>query len=103
MRENRYQTHVVKRLRREFPGCVVLKNDAEHLQGVPDRIVLYGRCWAMLEIKANANASRQPNQEHYIRMFDEMSFAAFIYPDNEEEVFDALQQTFNFERNSRVP
>jgi hypothetical protein len=31
-----------------------------------------------------------------------MSFAAFIYPENEEDVLDALQQTFRPRRVSRV-
>jgi hypothetical protein len=86
-----------------FPGCVILKNDSSYLQGVPDLIILWGPYWAMLEVKTHANANQQQNQEYYIDVLNEMSFAAFIHPDNEEEVFDALQHAFQPERNSRVP
>lgn len=102
MRERVYQTHVIKELRRMFPGCVILKNDAEYMQGVPDRILLYGPFWAMLEIKAHARASRQPNQEYYVRMLNEMSFAAFIHPGNEAEVLSALQFAFESRRDARI-
>lgn len=95
MRENAYQAKIIKRLKREFPGCVVLKNDPSYLQGVLDLIVLYQDLWAALEVKASARASVRPNQEYYVELFNEMSFASFIYPENEEDVFDALQSTFS--------
>lgn len=102
MRERVYQAQLIKELRRRFPGCVILKNDSSYMQGVPDLIILFGRFWAMLEVKVSASAPNQPNQEYYVEMLDDMSFAAFIYPDNEEEVLDALQLAFNFEGDSRV-
>lgn len=94
-RESKFEAHVVDRLHREFPGCFVMKNDAGLIQGIPDRAVLYNETWAMLEIKADEDAPEQPNQRYYIDLFDRMSFAAFIYPSNEEEVFRGLQQTFH--------
>lgn len=73
---------------------MVLKNDTQYLQGVPDLLVLYGRTWAMLEVKASADSAAQPNQYYYVRKLDQMSFAAFIYPENEDEVFHDLQLAF---------
>lgn len=91
MRESKYQADLIKKIKRMFKGCVVLKNDSSYLQGVPDLIILYRDRWAMLEVKASENAPTQPNQEYYISEFDEMSFAAFIYPSNEDEVLRVLQ------------
>ena len=58
--------------------------------------------WAALEVKSSKNARRQPNQQYYIDDLNEMSFAAFIYPENEEEVLDDLQRAFEFNRKSRI-
>jgi hypothetical protein len=101
MRENTYQAKLIKRLRRMFPGCVILKNDSSYLQGIPDLTILYGDRWAVLEVKVHPE-DLQPNQEYFIRFLNEMSFAAFIHPDNEEEVLDALQQALQPDGNSRL-
>lgn len=77
-----------------FPGCVVLKNDPNYLQGIPDLVIFYYNRWAMLEVKKSFNASHQPNQDYYIDKLDGMSFARFIYPENKEEVLDELQVAF---------
>lgn len=97
MRENRYQAGLIRRLTRMYPGCVILKNDPQYLQGVPDLLVLHGRSWAMLEDKTDVGRER-PNQRYYVEMLDEMSFARFIRPSNEEEVLDDLQHAFEFGR-----
>jgi len=94
MRESIYQLDLIKRLRDRFPGCVILKNDPSFIQGIPDLIILYGDKWAMLEVKPRASAPTRPNQPYFVEKFNEMSFAAFINPDNEEEVLDALQSSF---------
>lgn len=94
MRENKYQAHVIERLREDFFGCIILKNDSAYLQGVPDLTVLYGKCWATLEVKASEDAPSRPNQPYYVALMDAHSFSAFIYPSNEEEVFRALQRAF---------
>lgn len=94
MLESTYQARLIKKLRRLFPGCVVLKNDTEYLQGIPDLLILWGRCWAALEVKPRANAPHQPNQDYYVDYLDDMSFAAFIYPENEEDVLSDLQSAF---------
>jgi hypothetical protein len=102
VRESRFEAHVIRRLNRDFPGCFVVKNDSGLIQGIPDRTVFFEDKWAMLEVKESANAPEQPNQGYYVELFDRMSFAAFIYPENEEDVFDALQRTFQPRRVARV-
>jgi hypothetical protein len=103
MREGEYQNHIIRRLKVKFPYCFILKNDSSYLQGVPDLLVLHGNKWAMLEVKISKHAKSQKNQHYYVSLLNNMSFAAFIYPENEEEVFDALQQAFSDHRSTRFP
>lgn len=94
MLESKYQAQLIKRLRVMFPGCVILKNDTDYIQGIPDLLILWGRRWAALEVKAREDAPHQPNQDYYVELMDEMSFADFICPETEEEVLRDLQQAF---------
>lgn len=103
LREAAYQHKLIKKLRTSFPGCVVLKNDPNYIQGFPDLLVLYKDRWAALEVKNRKGAPHQPNQDYYISKLDGMSKARFIYPENEEEVLDELQQTFGHHRKTRHP
>jgi hypothetical protein len=102
MWERSYQAKLIRELRRMFPGCIILKNDSLYLQGIPDLLILYRDRWAMLEVKRSESAVSQPNQSYYIDHLDKMSFAAFIYPENENEVLDDLQYTFSAGRSPRV-
>lgn len=96
-RENKYQAGLIKRLTARFPHCMILKNDSGYLQGVPDLIVLCDERWAMLEVKASAKASHQPNQDYYVGKLDYMGFARFVYPENEAEVIRDLEDYFEQE------
>lgn len=95
MLENKFQAKLIKELKDEFPDCMVLKNDSAYLQGVPDISVFYKDRWAMLEVKKNKNAKRQPNQDYYVNKLNEMSYAAFVYPENKDEVIEELKKKFN--------
>lgn len=94
MKESAYQAKLIKRIKKRYPGCYVLKNDANYIQGIPDLLILYGDKWAMLEVKVSKDASHQPNQDFWVSQFNKRSFASFIYPENEEEVFDGLDKAF---------
>jgi hypothetical protein len=94
MTEAAYQSKLIRKLKRIFPGCVVLKNDPQYQQGILDLTLLFGSMWAMLEVKASRSARTRPNQDYFVEQLDNMSFAAFIYPENEEEVLNALQEAF---------
>lgn len=91
--ESGFQDRLVRELKTLFPGCLVFKMD--QIQGIPDLLVLYRDMWASLECKKNASAKRQPNQEYYVGLMNDMSFSRFICPENKEEVLNELQQTFN--------
>ena len=94
-KESQFQAKLIRRLKEMFPGCIVLKNDATYIQGFPDLTVLYkNHKWAILECKRKSEAHKQPNQEFYISKGNEMAFARFICPENEEEVLHDLQQAF---------
>lgn len=94
MLEREFQAGLIKELKERFPGCLVLKNDPDYIQGIPDLTVLYKDHWALLECKKSANAKRQPNQDYYVERANGMSYAAFIYPENKEDVLNDIQQAF---------
>lgn len=93
-RESQFQAKLIYRLREMLPGCIVLKNDANYIQGFPDLTVLWKDKWALLECKRSLNAQKRPNQQYFVDRGNEMSFARFICPENEEEVLNDLQQAF---------
>jgi hypothetical protein len=95
MKESAYQNKIIKKLKQMFPGCVIHKNDPSYMQGIPDLVIYYGQRWAMLEVKASEDSGERPNQRYYVKKFNEMSFAAFIHPDNEAEVLNELQQALD--------
>lgn len=94
MLENKFKTGLVKELKKRFPGCKVVHLDPNEVQGHPDLLVLYGSTWGALEGKKSATASHRPNQDYYVREMNDMSFAAFIYPENKEEILDAMARSF---------
>lgn len=101
-KESRFQAELIAELKVRFPGCVVLKNDAGYLQGFPDLLVLHGDKWGALEAKRDGRAGKRPNQEYWVKALGLMSFAAFIHPENKQEVLDGLQQTFSAGGPARV-
>ena len=99
--ERDFQAKLIRELKEMFPGCIVMKNDASYIQGIPDLLVLYKDKWASLECKKQANAKKQPNQEYYVGRMNEMSFSRIICPENKEEVLYELQQAFEPGRATR--
>lgn len=94
MKESVFQNQLISELKRRFEGCIVLKNDASYIQGIPDLLVLYNDIWFALECKKNDTAHKQPNQEYYVKKMNDMSYATFINPNNKEEILNDLEQTF---------
>ena len=94
MLENKFQANLIKKIKNRFPDCIVMKNDSSYIQGIPDLLILYKDKWASLELKANSRAKKQPNQEYYVGLMNEMSFSRFIFPENETEVLTDLARLF---------
>lgn len=102
MLERNFQAGLIKEIKALYPGCIVLKNDPNYIQGFPDLTVLYNDKWALLETKRESDASHRPNQDYYIKRGNKMSFARFISPENKEEVLNELQQAFEPGRKTRI-
>lgn len=97
--EAKFQSNLIEELEEMFPGCIVLKNDANYLQGFPDLTILYGPRWAVLEPKVSKDASHRPNQGYYVQYANSVgAFGAFIYPENKEEVLSELQRALRHSR-----
>lgn len=101
-KENSFQSNLISEIKDRFPGCIVLKNDANYLQGIPDLSIFYKNKWAMLECKKSEKEIHQPNQDYYVEQVNSMSFARFIFPENKQEVLDELQQAFKPRRKTRI-
>ena len=102
IREAQYQAKLIKKIEDLLPGCFILKNDPGYKPGVPDLIILFSYMWAMLEVKLSEESYVRPNQVHYVRLLNSMSFASFINPDNEENVLYDLQCAFGLIRPPRI-
>jgi len=96
--ERDFQADLIKELRELFPGCIIQKNDSGYQQGIPDLLILWKNRWAALEVKKSEDAPHQPNQDWFVDQMNQMSFSAFIYPENKEEVLDALQSALRVGR-----
>ena len=94
MKENKFQSDLIKKLKEMFVGCIVMKTDPNYIQGLPDILILYNNKWAALENKKSSKATHQPNQDYYVELMNKMSFSRFIHPENEEEILNELQRTF---------
>ena len=94
MKESKFQSNLIQKIKKLFPGSIVLKNDPTYIQGIPDLLVLYKDKWASLEVKRSAGASHRPNQDYYVKKMNKMSFSRFIFPENETEVLTDLARLF---------
>ena len=101
-RESKFQSELIDEIYNMFPGCIVLKNDANYIQGFPDLTILTKFGWAVLECKKSLKEPYQPNQEYYLEICDDMSFASMICPENREAVLYELQRSFSSRRPTRV-
>ena len=99
-RESAYQAKLIQKIKTLLPGCYVTTDLKD--QGLPDILILFRDRWAMLECKRSAREATQPNQEYWVNHYNELSFASFIYPENEEQVLSELQSAFGVVGQTRA-
>ncbi|HKU52655.1 MAG TPA: hypothetical protein VJQ25_09330 [Nitrospira sp.] len=93
--EGDYKTELKKRMESRFPGAIILKNDEQLCQGIFDLTMLWGPWYAAIEVKRSRTARYRPNQEYYLEEVLKMGGLAFtLYPENEEEVLNEIQRSF---------
>ena len=93
--ESKFQKDFIDKVKTRYPGSIALKNDSSYIQGFPDWTILYKDKWAVLEMKKDRGAHKQPNQEYYVDKLNNMGgFSRFVFPENEDEVLDDLDTLF---------
>jgi hypothetical protein len=98
MLEADYKPQLKKRIARRFAkyGEVRFQDNNPNdpaSQGIPDLTVYIGATWSLLEVKRSAKSKKRPNQDYWVEHYAKTTFSAFIYPENEEEVLDALERS----------
>ena len=96
--ESKFQKELIDEIKDRYPGCIALKNDSSYIQGFPDWTLLYNDKWAVLEVKKERRANKQPNQEYYVNKLNEMAFSRFVFPENKDEVLEDLDAIFKRKR-----
>lgn len=100
--ESAFQKDLIDELEVLLPGCIIMKNDANYRQGIPDLTIFSDRWfYAFLEVKDDEDFTYEPNQEWYLDQFGEWAFSATIFPQNKEEVLYALQRSRDTRRPTR--
>ena len=89
-----FKEKLVKKLKSLYPGCIIISMDPQEHPGIPDLLILYNNKWVALETKRSKTAAHRPNQDWYVAKMKDMSYAAFIFPENEEAVLNEIRQTF---------
>lgn len=96
--ERKFQSSLIRELKRIFEDSIILKLPANYKQGIPDLLILYKDKWATLECKRSASAKLRPNQRYYVEKLNSMSFSRIIFPDNKEDVLHELKVFFQQSR-----
>lgn len=91
--ESKFKRELIRKLKEQYPGAVILKNDANDKIGIPDHLMLYGRHWIAFEAKASQHAAHRPNQDYWVNLLNSMSFASFVYPQNEGWFLHEVQRS----------
>ena len=78
-----------------FSWLIIEFANANRRNGIPDVIIFYKKKHARLETKRSKDASKRQLQEYYIEYFNKQGiYAAFLMPENKEEVFNELRRYF---------
>lgn len=104
--EGGFKSRLIKRIKNEFPGCIVTKLETDYTEGLPDVLILHKNKWATLEAKKNKSEVTKPRpnkrqQDYYVATMDKMSFSRYVYPENQEEVLNELRLHFQQTRRDQ--
>lgn len=95
MLESQFRKEFLERLKaRLYPVQIDVISTKPHNRSIPDDFIIGPRFWAALEYKKSANAPHRPNQDYHIERLNEIGYAAFVYPENGEEIIDDLERLF---------
>jgi ADP-heptose:LPS heptosyltransferase len=94
MTESAFKKILIHDLKLRFPNAIITQLDPTYIQGIPDILVLWKDKWAALECKASSKSSKRANQEYYVNLMNDMSFSAFIFPENKEAVLNEMERAF---------
>ena len=92
MSERDFRKKFKERLMKIFPDAIITHLDPNDIQGIPDICMFWRDRYFMFETKKFTKASKRPNQQYYIDLFDDWSYARFVQPENMEEVLNELEQ-----------
>lgn len=95
MRESEFRTKFLHDFKKLSPDIIIEFANANRRNGIPDVIIFYKKKHARLETKKSKDASKRQLQEYYIEYFNKQGiYAAFLMPENKEEVFNELRRYF---------
>lgn len=102
MKETFFERKLVEEIKDLYPGAIILKTDPSYINGFPDRLTLLGNTWFAFETKKGINSRHRPNQDYYISLLNNMSYARFVFPENREDFLNEILATFRSSRSSRL-
>ena len=95
MSEATFRTKWLNKFKKLSPDIFIEFADPKRKNGIPDVIIFYKKKYARLETKRSKNASKRLHQQYYIDYFNSQGiYAAFLTPENQEEVYNALRRYF---------
>ena len=104
--EGSFKKRLITAIKKEIPGCIVTKLEADYIEGIPDILILHKDKWATLEAKKDKGEVTKPRpnklqQDYYVATMDQMSFSRYVYPENQEEVLNELKLHFQQPRRNK--
>lgn len=91
--EAKFQADLKKKIKNRFVGCYIHKTDCNDIQGIPDLMVSFKGYVFYLEVKRSSTAAHRPNQDYHVNRINELGgFARFIFPENEEQILNEMEE-----------
>ena len=78
--ERDFQAKLIKELKVMFKGCIIVKNDPNYIQGIPDLLILYNDRWAGNQILLQSDGRCVKNGQS-------LSFCLKQIPDRLSSIF----------------